>query len=934
VTQKIMQMCAQTKRSKVRNVAVSALCALLLAACGESPESMVASAKQYIAKNDSNAATIQLKNALQKKPDNAEARFLLGKLYSAQGDYLGAQKELTRALDAGYSADEVVPLLAKVMLQSGQGEKIATDLANRQLSQPEAKAALLATQGLYQLGQGKRDDAVALLNSALKESPGYPLAKVGLARLRAIDRDFAGALADLDGILKDAPKLAEALSLRADLLAASNRLDEAILAYEAVVVERPTDVGAHQALVSLLLQQNKLDVAQNKISEMRKALGAHPLAVYLQAYLNARNGKATEAYDQIQQVLRSAPDYMPAQLLAASLQLQRQDYVQAQENLQKVIARAPNMQLAHRLLVASYIGMREPGRALESLQPLLKNKIDDVALLNLAGQVYAMNGDFARSEEYFGRASAADPKNAQYRTRLGVSRLVGGEADQAFHDLEAASALDADNIQADITLIVAHLRRNEIAKAVTAVGTLEKKKPNDPITHNMKGGVLLASKDMAGARKAFEKALEIKPDFLPALSNLARLDIADKKIEVARKRYDDFIAKNPKSSLAYLQAAELLAVTGGKAKDIQAMLEKGLAAVPTAMPIRSALVRLLVQSGDTKRALTLAQEASVAAPDDPVALDLLGRAQVAAGENQQALSTYGKLASRVPNSPAPLIAMADLQMAGKDFTAAEQSLRKALGVKADAVEAQQRLIALLVNDKRGDAAISIAKDIQKQRKDAAVGFILEGEILAATGKKSEAVEAYGEAFKRDKSAQSLIRLHAARLAAGQAPEASKLATEWVKANPKDLAVRSYLAERSLAEQKYDLAVQQYRQMAELAPKNPMVLNNLAWALGKVNDKSAIGIAEQAVALAPNSPVVLDTLGMLYLDNGDVTKALEYLKKAVSLGPKVPQLHLSLARALIKSGDKAGARKELDEAQQGAPEKAPLRVEIDKLRATL
>jgi tetratricopeptide (TPR) repeat protein len=66
--------------------------------------------------------------------------------------------------------------------------------------------------------------------------------------------------------------------------------------------------------------------------------------------------------------------------------------------------------------------------------------------------------------------------------------------------------------------------------------------------------------------------------------------------------------------------------------------------------------------------------------------------------------------------------------------------------------------------------------------------------------------------------------------------------------------RTYLAERSLAEQKYDQAVQQYRQMQEIAPKNPMVLNNLAWALGKLNDKSAVQIAQQAVALAPNSPV--------------------------------------------------------------------------------
>ena len=172
-------MRAQTKRNKVRNVAVSTLCALLLAACGASPESMVTSAKEYIAKNDRNAATIQLKNALQKNPEIGEARFLLGKLYFEQADYPGAEKELTRALDAGYSADEVVPILAKALLASGQGDKIDSLLTSRQLKQPEARAALLTTQGLDLLGRGKREEGAAALNAALKESPGYALARVG-----------------------------------------------------------------------------------------------------------------------------------------------------------------------------------------------------------------------------------------------------------------------------------------------------------------------------------------------------------------------------------------------------------------------------------------------------------------------------------------------------------------------------------------------------------------------------------------------------------------------------------------------------------------------------------------------------------------------------------------------------------------------------------
>jgi tetratricopeptide (TPR) repeat protein len=102
--------------------------------------------------------------------------------------------------------------------------------------------------------------------------------------------------------------------------------------------------------------------------------------------------------------------------------------------------------------------------------------------------------------------------------------------------------------------------------------------------------VLIASKDTAGARKAFEKALELKPDFLPALSNLARLDMADKHIDAARKRYDDFLAKNPKVAQGYLQYAELLAMTGGRTRTSR-LLESGLTAVPTSLPIRMALVR-------------------------------------------------------------------------------------------------------------------------------------------------------------------------------------------------------------------------------------------------------------------------------------------------------------------------------------------------------
>ena len=70
-TAKIMTTMRQDVRA---GLAVAAL-ALALAGCSSQndPAALVASAKAALAKSDLPTATIQLKNALQKAPDNAEA---------------------------------------------------------------------------------------------------------------------------------------------------------------------------------------------------------------------------------------------------------------------------------------------------------------------------------------------------------------------------------------------------------------------------------------------------------------------------------------------------------------------------------------------------------------------------------------------------------------------------------------------------------------------------------------------------------------------------------------------------------------------------------------------------------------------------------------------------------------------------------------------
>src|SRR5690349_16306820 len=122
---------------------ITVLASVALLGCSrEEPEAQLASAKQYLAQKDSKAAYIQLKNVLQKSPDLAEARFLLGKLMFEGGDLASSVEELRKARDLNYPADAVVPLLAKALLSSGQDKKLTDDLAAVVLTTPASIADL------------------------------------------------------------------------------------------------------------------------------------------------------------------------------------------------------------------------------------------------------------------------------------------------------------------------------------------------------------------------------------------------------------------------------------------------------------------------------------------------------------------------------------------------------------------------------------------------------------------------------------------------------------------------------------------------------------------------------------------------------------------------------------------------------------------------
>ncbi|MEO6024112.1 MAG: XrtA/PEP-CTERM system TPR-repeat protein PrsT [Burkholderiales bacterium] len=905
----------------IRDIARSLLLAVSLAlpmlgglmGCDRTPsiEKLSQDAQRLQDKGEFKAAVIQLKNAVQNDPNNADIRFRLGVLHNKLGDGASAEKELKKALELSPNYSQASAELASSLLRQGAFDRILSEvkvpapgsanLADILVVRAQAHAALRQTK-----------EAEADFVAALAARPEFPDALVGQARMKAaIDQDVSAALVLIERALNKDPKNRDALLAKGDFKRFQGHVDEATSAYTAAVDANPQSLAARLSRAAILLAAGKNKEAQTDIDVAFKTQPGNLIATYLQALTHFRNGKNEAARDSLQNVLKVIPNHVPSLLLSGAVYSALGSNQQAETNLRKVLDAAPDNLLARRLLTGLLLRTRQPKKAIEIIAPALKNWGDDPQILALAGDAYMQSGDFDKATQYLEKATTIDPKSAHIRAGLGLTRLAAGEGNAAIVDLEKAVSMDSNQYQADILLAMSYLNRREFDPALKALDSLEKKQPDNPLTYNFKGAAYVGKKDLVNARKNFERAVELNPTYFPATANLAQLDLQEKNPDAAKKRFEAVLAKD-KTSVQAMLALASLAMVNKQSKEALDWIHRARAANPKSVQPSLALVRYYAQLGDAKQAVAAAQDAQNQSPDNPELLDLLGMAQLSAEQNEEAISTFSKLSKIQPDSPLAHYRSAQAEIAAKDTRAAESSLVKALNLKPDFLDAQVALAGLRVQAKRFDEALPIAKDAIKLAPKSPAGHMLAGDIYLAQDKPADAAIAYQNAYDLAKSGGILIKLHHAQELSGKAAPMSVIENH-LKDNPKDIQVRIYLADLLMKKNLFLEASRHYQTILETDPKNLLALNNIAWSLQQLKDARAVKYAEEAYKLQPSNPAIADTYAMLMLDAGKTTRAVELLEAAASQAADSPDIGFHLAQALHKAGDNEKAKKVLERA---------------------
>jgi putative PEP-CTERM system TPR-repeat lipoprotein len=285
-----------------------------------------------------------------------------------------------------------------------------------------------------------------------------------------------------------------------------------------------------------------------------------------------------------------------------------------------------------------------------------------------------------------------------------------------------------------------------------------------------------------------------------------------------------------------------------------------------------------------------------------------------------------------PQNTSALLRLADVQVAQKDYNAAIVTLRQVIAADPDQNRALVALAKTFVISGHPEDAIAEARKLQKDRPKRALGYALEGEVLAAQAKWPQAAAAYRDAIAREPISLLAVRRYEALQKVGPA-DASAFAVQWARDHPTDVTLIAFIAQQNLVRKDYRTAISNYQEALKLDPDNPLLLNNLAWVLAETGDPKAREYAASAYRQAPFNPNVIDTLGWAEVQIGDAQKGVELLRAASNLAPSNSDIRLHLAKGLIKTGDKAGAKKALEPLSK-LGETSPARAEADKLLSGL
>jgi putative PEP-CTERM system TPR-repeat lipoprotein len=552
------------------------------------------------------AAEAAFKKAIEIDGQSAEARLALANFYWVDAKWALAEQELKTVVSLQPDDPLARRALANFYISTNRAPEAEPHL-KKVAEVTKAPTALMALADYY---VASNDDAAArgVLEPLAAGADTAALVQPRLATLDHKSGQREAAYRRLDQTLAADKANLTALLVKANLLAADRRLDDALASAALAVQQHPDSAAAQFAVGRIQMGRKQLEPAIEAFDTVLRLNPRATDAKVMLAQLHLAAGRPDTSVGLAREAIASDPESPDARLATARALIAKKDVVRAKAELDQLLDRFPdsaavhlNMGLLQGLRNDQPLARKHFERALE-IDPKMTDALGGLVMLDLAAK---------RVPEALARVEARVAQNpSDPAALLLAARTYGmsGNGAKAEEYLKRLIQTNPDDLTPYAMLAQLYVSMGRLDAALAEYESIAKRDPKPVGALTFAGIILQGQGKTADAQDRFERALKLDADAAVAANNLAWI---------------------------YAQSDDRL----DTAMDLAETAKRGL---PDSAEVSDTLGYVYYRKGMVDLALPAFQQSLAKDPSNPTYLYHLALAQAKAGNNQQARESLSR----------------------------------------------------------------------------------------------------------------------------------------------------------------------------------------------------------------------------------------------------------------------------------------------------
>ena len=509
-----------------------------------------------------------------------------------------------------------------------------------EIYQPSSPAFYYFAAAQFKLKQGDVNEAIWLLEQAIRHDPGSAYLKLEMANLLLIKKESDKALALVEQVIADDPDNIQALTLAGSIYQEQKKTDQATQAYEKVIALHPTDQNIYLLLGRIYWNKNDLENAERVFWRMKTDIPDSYAAYYFYGKVLSAEGKFDSAETALLKSLELEPSLDEPRLELLKIYKLHHQTAKIVQTYKAILQYDPQNYKAAFELAEQYRLMDQKPPSLKLLHTLGRQVRTDGAIISTLFELYIEPKQYKEAMWALEGMLQAAPGNSELHYLAGIASDNLGHNEQAFEHLAKVKPDSKFYNNAVVQRALLYHDLGKIDRAIKVVQNALLHDPSNADYYLYLGSFYEELERYDEAAKVLREGLE-KDEKNPRLH--FRLGVVYDKMgrkENSISAIKAVLRLTPNDAEALNYLGYTYADMGINLDEAQSLIQTALKLKPDDGYITDSLGWVYFKRGEYQQALKWLNKAVELVPDDPVILEHIGDVYLKMKSREKAMTYY------------------------------------------------------------------------------------------------------------------------------------------------------------------------------------------------------------------------------------------------------------------------------------------------------